>query len=148
MLSYIAMCCHITDTWLCTKHENHHDAPPINLLGMWVLILVTSMLVMNFLIESKVCTHKCTSNKILILHTPTFVQCTMHKFLSNIFSQILIGQLSEELGAGCWLVLFPVEGEGEVGTIHHSTRAVSEEGILCHRPLVPFALLSPEDTPA
>ena len=38
----------------------------------------------------------------------------MHKLLSNIFSQILIGQLSEELGAGCWLVLLPVEGKGEL----------------------------------
>ena len=79
------------------------------------------------------------------------VQCTKHKLLSNIFSQILIGQLSEELGAGCWLVLLPVEGEGEgegEAIIHNSTGAVSEEGFLCHRPLVVFALLSPEDTPA
>ena len=65
--------------------------------------------------------------------------------------QILIWFLVvfEVLGAGCWLVLLPVEGEGEgVSTLHHSTGAVREEGFLCHRPLTVFFLLSPEDTPA
>ena len=57
----------------------------------------------------------------------------------------------DQLGTTCWLVLAPVKSEeGKFAPLQrslHPTGAEGEEGLLRHRLLAPFTLLSPEDTP-
>ena len=74
-------------------------------------------------------------------------RCCMQHIFQISDSQFIIQLFADYkyLRGGRWLVLLPVEGEGEW---IHSTGAESKEGFLCHRPLAVIALLSPEHTSA